>query len=734
MKKMDVIQEIKSVAKVSDFLKEIGYEVKNNHSNVPWRKGSDSKALFIMGCGNKWMDFAGGKHGMKEMGDVIDAYELVYGCSTAEAMKKLCDKYGIGFGKSEKAEVKSDSFPVSEVKMSFIDDWAKAEMYSDTVGNALNLIKDGLMPDIFKKTIQEISKCTDDEKRRELKGTLPSFFFQGEFSSRTELKEMSGLCCVDIDKIGNPKDIKEKLKGDSHIMAMFISPSGKGLKLVCRIDVEPFKDAKGYDEKISMWKRMYGQLEGYYVEKYGFLKGYIDSCYKELHRGCLISMDSELYMNVDAEEFKWNSNVINEPDDEKVEEKSVTVVESNEKTLVREKLDIASLVPPKGLIRDYYDLYAGKTEVPDEAILAGGLCLVASGLVRNVYIEEASRIFPNLYILYVGGSGVSRKSTAINYVRDFYFTLMKKAVAHGKGYSELADTFSLEAVYDELKDNHLTAFISEYGMLINQKGYMDNTKNLFVNLWDSPSCIKVSFKQNKKDNDGKTQSMVEEPCLNIFGATTVEYFKLSDEHKAGGFFGRHLIFKSNGSGRKFFSPPRIDKSKEKMLREDLLRLSDCKGEITFSKEALKYLKDEYENDKYAGNEIMMSQFSRNTTFWKKLAMILQMSETPDNMVISLGNAKRAVGIFKYCYGNYLELMDEMDEGAYRKCVDRILDFIRRNDGCTFTAIQRSGPNSLRGNKQQLAEMVQLLVDNGEVVEKVKDNSNGKQSKCYYASK
>lgn len=731
--KKNVIQEIKSVAKVSDFLKEIGYEVKNNHSNVPWRKGSDSKALFIMGCGNKWMDFAAGKHGMKEMGDVIDAYELVYECSTAEAMKKLCDKYEIDFGKTEKAELKADSFPISEAKISFIDDWSKTEMFSDTVWNALNLIKGEQMPDAVRERIQEISKCTDDEKRRELKGTLPSFFFQGEFSSRTELKAMSGLCCVDIDKVGNPKEIKEKLKGDSHILAMFISPSGKGLKLVCRIDVEPFKDAKGYDEKISMWKRMYGQLEGYYVEKYVFLKGYIDSCYKELHRGCLLSLDSELYMNVDAEAFKWNSDVINEPDDEKVEEKSVTVVESNEKTVVKEKLDISSLVPPKGLIRDYYDLYAGKTEVPDEAILAGGLCLIASTLVRNVYIEEAMTTYPNIYVIYVGSSGQTKKSTALNFTSNFYYTLMKKPIVHGKAYSELSDAFSMEAIHEELKGNNLMAFVSEYGMMVNQTGYMEKVKDMLVKLWDTPNHIKHSFKANMKgENSGNTQSIAEEPCLSIFGASTVEYFKLAAEHKSGGFLGRHLIFKSEGSGRKIFSPPPIDSKRAQAIREDLLKLSDCKGRMSLSEEAFKYLNNEYSEEVTVGSNAVMSQLSRSTTFWKKLAIILQMSETPDGRVISLDNAKRAVRIFNHCFGNYRVLLNEMGEGDYKKYGDKILDFIRRNNGCTFTDIQRSGPNSLRDNKQRLAEMVQLLVDHEEVIEKVKDNSNGKQSKCYYA--
>lgn len=532
--KMEVINEIKSVAKVSDFLKEIGYEVKNNHANVPWRHGSDSKSLFIMGCGKGWIDFAASKHGMKEFGDVIDAYELVYGCSRAEAMKKLCERYGIDLGKSErpelkvdslpKGEVKSEPFPLSAVKISFIKNWAKTEMLTETVEDLLNVIKDGEMHDSFKNTMEEIRACTEEEKvkRNELKGTLESWFFQGEFIRRKELKEMSGLCCVDIDKIGKVKEIKEKLKGDPHILAMFISPSGKGVKLVCRVDVKPFKDIESYDDKVSVWKQMYFQLEEYYVEKYGFLKGYVDSCYQEMHRGCLASMDSELFLNVNAEVFTWTRNVINEPEDEKKleeeekkleedekkveeEKKTVTLVEASKKSAGKEKWDIGSLVPPKGLIRDYYDLYAGKTEVPDEAILAGGLCLAASSLARNVYIEEAMKTYPNIYVIYVGSSGKTKKSTALNFASSFYYTLMKKPIVHGKAYSELSDAFSMEAIHEELKGNNLMAFVSEYGMMVNQTGYMEKVKDMLVKLWDSTKHFKLSFKANMKgENSGNT--------------------------------------------------------------------------------------------------------------------------------------------------------------------------------------------------------------------------------------
>ena len=91
-----------------------------------------------------------------------------------------------------------------------------------------------------KELIQKIRKEKDKSKRNLLKQSLPAICFSGKFTKRNDkaLKEHSGLICLDFDGYNSNKDLlqeKEKLSKDKYVYAVFISPSGNGLKVLVNI-------------------------------------------------------------------------------------------------------------------------------------------------------------------------------------------------------------------------------------------------------------------------------------------------------------------------------------------------------------------------------------------------------------------------------------------------------------------------------------------------------------------
>src|SRR2546427_809630 len=74
-----------------------------------------------------------------------------------------------------------------------------------------------------------------------LKKTLPGVMWSGRFSSREKpavekLLAHSGLLCADLDDLGDRlADVRAKLKASPNLWAMFLSPTGKGLKAVFRV-------------------------------------------------------------------------------------------------------------------------------------------------------------------------------------------------------------------------------------------------------------------------------------------------------------------------------------------------------------------------------------------------------------------------------------------------------------------------------------------------------------------
>jgi BT4734-like, N-terminal domain len=79
------------------------------------------------------------------------------------------------------------------------------------------------------------------KKIAELKKALPGVLFSGVFPVRKAdaIKEPSGLLCADLDTLGDRlKALKEELKLDPYVFAVFVSPSGDGLKVLLLIPVE----------------------------------------------------------------------------------------------------------------------------------------------------------------------------------------------------------------------------------------------------------------------------------------------------------------------------------------------------------------------------------------------------------------------------------------------------------------------------------------------------------------
>ena len=150
-----------------------------------------------------------------------------------------------------------------------------------SVGEILERIKDGST----KNLVKSIRLSKDKAERNELKKRLPAICFSGVFNKRNDngLKEHSGLVCLDFDGYEKKKTLlqhKEKLSKDQYVFAVFISPSGNGLKVLVQIPALP-------DNHINYFNSL---------EKY-FDSPYFDKMCKNVSRVCYESYDPLLYTN-----------------------------------------------------------------------------------------------------------------------------------------------------------------------------------------------------------------------------------------------------------------------------------------------------------------------------------------------------------------------------------------------------------------------------------------------------
>jgi len=151
----------------------------------------------------------------------------------------------------------------------------------------LNRIKTGAS----KELVKSIRREPDKVKRNEIKKQLPSIVFSGKFNKRSDVSiiEHSGLICLDFDGYSKKELLlkdKKKFSDNPYVYSCFVSPSGKGLKVLVRIPGDP-KNHVGY----------FIALEKHFNSKF------FDTTSKNLSRVCYESYDPLIYINAEAK--KW---------------------------------------------------------------------------------------------------------------------------------------------------------------------------------------------------------------------------------------------------------------------------------------------------------------------------------------------------------------------------------------------------------------------------------------------
>ena len=176
-------------------------------------------------------------------------------------------------------------------------------------------------------TLQEeterLRRMSPEEYNDKVKGKvsyLPLCTFGGVFSQREieGLQETSGLINLDIDHISrleglSLEDLKERISQDREIgvRLVFTSPSGDGLKIVCKTSRE-ITDRKSYDLEFRILNQFVSYKYGIPIGSIGLDKGISD-----ISRGCLLCYDPGAILRDWEDTFKPDPQKLPQPKKEK---------------------------------------------------------------------------------------------------------------------------------------------------------------------------------------------------------------------------------------------------------------------------------------------------------------------------------------------------------------------------------------------------------------------------------
>ena len=134
---------------------------------------------------------------------------------------------------------------------------------------------------------EEAKKIQTEAK--DIKEKLPAVLSSGIFEkiSNDGLRERTGLICADLDDVGDQlPSYREYIEADPYTLACFRSPSGTGLKVWLRLDLD-----RSHEEGFRAMRR-------HFLERFGLP---VDEACKNVGRPCFVSNDPEAFLADDAQ-------------------------------------------------------------------------------------------------------------------------------------------------------------------------------------------------------------------------------------------------------------------------------------------------------------------------------------------------------------------------------------------------------------------------------------------------
>jgi len=144
--------------------------------------------------------------------------------------------------------------------------------------------------------IQQVRTIDDEEKRRQKKEQILPAFSMGLFCDsrhKNTLLKCIRYIVLDFDHLeARLAKVKEQLTQDAEVYCTFVSPSGDGLKIICKLD----RDVTDHKEYTKIYEH-YAEL---FSERY---KHPYDKT-KDAARLCFFSYDADIYVNEKATPLK----------------------------------------------------------------------------------------------------------------------------------------------------------------------------------------------------------------------------------------------------------------------------------------------------------------------------------------------------------------------------------------------------------------------------------------------
>jgi len=330
------------------------------------------------------------------------------------------------------------------------------------------------------------------------------------------------------------------------------------------------------------------------------------------------------------------------------------------------------------MLRTYVSALA-ETEVPKSFATWSGLAALSAAMGRKVWMNmDAYRVYPNMFIVLVAGSGICRKSSSIGFA--------EKLLSFPNGPIILSQRLTAEALIEAVSENSDCVIINdELSTFMNRKSYEMGLASVLIPLYDCKDMW--SYRTRKKGIE-----IISNCCLNcLFGTTMFSLRECIPYEAVGeGLTSRILfVYESERITPKPF--PKVNMSLFTQAMEMLTHLEY--GEMVMSADASQEFGRLY-NEWFEKSRLFLSNYlsgyaSRRHVHLLKLAMCLAKSDDPKTKVVSKDHIERALLLLQQMEINLpalTEIITSNEKGAIAGMIMSVIRSVKRIDRASLLAM------------------------------------------------
>lgn len=294
----------------------------------------------------------------------------------------------------------------------------------------------------------------------------------------------------------------------------------------------------------------------------------------------------------------------------------------------------------------------------------------------NVYIRFGAfrRIYPNIYVLFIGDSAATRKSSPLKALNKIVKIINNTKIIEGRA--------SIQAVLNELASvknktvRGVCKTISGASCLL----YSEELASFLVKDSQISGILDDLYEfQDEHPVILKSQEVItlKNVCVSFIAATNSIFLQdmFSKVDLYGGLVGRFTILVESKARHKDlgFDDPTTDEDLEPLIRH-LIDLSRKIGIIKVTEEAIKYIDDWYKSTDFSKNESKTGYEHRAHSHALKLAIILAAAEPKFDLLLERRHIVEAIKKTTELWANYKRLTTSISTGPtpISQCVTEVM--------------------------------------------------------------